>query len=71
MKALVRDRYGWPDVLELRDVETPTPKRLRYPHDEHLATGPVHRNVGIQLCALSPEYTDAPELGVADRGIRV
>jgi NADPH:quinone reductase-like Zn-dependent oxidoreductase len=26
MKAVVRDTYGTPDVLELRDVETPTPK---------------------------------------------
>ena len=26
MKAIVRDRYGPPDVLELRDVATPTPK---------------------------------------------
>ena len=26
MKAVVMDRYGTPDVLELRDVATPTPK---------------------------------------------
>ncbi len=26
MKAIVRERYGTPDVLELRDVATPTPK---------------------------------------------
>src|SRR5215216_2665822 len=26
MKALIRDRYGLPDVLEVRDVETPVPK---------------------------------------------
>ena len=26
MKAIVMDRYGTPDVLELRDVAKPTPK---------------------------------------------
>src|SRR5690242_9739631 len=26
MKALMRDRYGPPDVLEVRDIERPTPK---------------------------------------------
>ena len=26
MKAVVMDRYGSPDVLELRDVGKPTPK---------------------------------------------
>ena len=26
MKAVVIDSYGTPDVLELRDVEKPTPK---------------------------------------------
>jgi NADPH:quinone reductase-like Zn-dependent oxidoreductase len=26
MKALIRDRYGLPDVLEVREVETPVPK---------------------------------------------
>jgi NADPH:quinone reductase-like Zn-dependent oxidoreductase len=26
MKAMVRERYGSPDVVELRDVETPTPE---------------------------------------------
>ena len=25
MKAAMRDRYGTPDVVELRDVEMPTP----------------------------------------------
>lgn len=38
-------------------------------HDEHLGTGSVYRNVGIQWCAINPEYTDAPQLGVADQGI--
>ena len=45
--------------------------QLRYAHDEHLGTGPVYRNVGIQSYAISPEYTDAAELGFADRGVRV
>jgi hypothetical protein len=45
--------------------------QLRYPRDEHLGTGPVYRNVGIQWCAISLEYTDAPELGFADHGIQV
>src|SRR5215467_76631 len=26
MKALIRDRYGPPDVLEVRDIERPAPK---------------------------------------------
>ena len=26
MKALIRDRYGPPDVLEVREVERPVPK---------------------------------------------
>ena len=26
MKALIRDRYGLPDVLEVREVERPVPK---------------------------------------------
>jgi len=26
MKALIRDRYGPPDVLEVRDIEPPAPK---------------------------------------------
>ena len=26
MKALIRDRYGLPDVLEVREVQTPVPK---------------------------------------------
>lgn len=26
MKAMVQDRYGSPDVLELRDIDTPTPR---------------------------------------------
>jgi len=26
MKALMRDRYGPPDVLEVRDIERPAPK---------------------------------------------
>jgi hypothetical protein len=45
--------------------------QLRYPHNEHLGTGPVYRNVGIQSSAISPEYTDAQELGFGDQGIRV
>lgn len=35
MKALIRDRYGLPDVLELREVETPVP-------DEHEVLIRVH-----------------------------
>jgi hypothetical protein len=39
--------------------------------DEQLWTGPVYRSVGIQQCAISVEYTDAPELGFADHGVRI
>ena len=27
MKAVVRDRYGWPDVLRVEEVSTPSPAR--------------------------------------------
>ncbi len=42
--------------------------QLRYRHDEHIGTGSVYRNLGIQSRAISPQYTDAPELGVEDHG---
>ena len=69
MKAVVYERYGPPDVLELREVENPTPK-----HDEvlvkvHAATvSPVdwHLRAGTPLMARmmggSPE-TKIPHIG--------
>lgn len=38
MKALVRDQYGPPDVLEVRDVERPAPKPLEVLVQVHAAS---------------------------------
>ncbi len=38
MKALIRDRYGSPDVLELRDIDRPAPKEREVLVEVHAAS---------------------------------
>jgi NADPH:quinone reductase-like Zn-dependent oxidoreductase len=38
MKALIRDRYGLPDVLEVREVERPVPKEREVLVQVHAAS---------------------------------
>ena len=55
MKALIRDRYGSPDVLELREVERPVPHetevlvRVHAASQSWTAVIPLRQDLSYQL----------------------